>query len=242
VTIDGLVSGLLGALIGVGLAAGWLLWERGRRLPATGRAVLDESAGDSVIVDLAMRAKRLLPVLAALVGLPLAVWTCVVIVYNPSHYIAVVDELAVPASWELAHTEIKAPGLDACVPIFGNCPSVTRYYLLDADPGEVVAAAKEIVRASGFTVDVRVAPRDWCDPGLLGATPRPCPTKVIEDCVPNGRGGPVTCWVTASRGQDRLTIVISDRGERATYYVGSESHFVGAPNRSVAAIRAGPHD
>jgi hypothetical protein len=169
----------------------------------------------------------------ALVGLTLLtiglVSAYVVAQLDPASHAAVLDELAVPGSWDLAHTEV-VKNL-----VFGS--RVERYYVVDADPGEVVDPTTRMLAAAGFTVDVRTASRDWCDNRPLRATPEiVCPTKVIPPCQANGAGGPTTCYLTASRGPDRLSIVVYDRGERATYFVGSESHFVGLPDRIVVRL------
>jgi hypothetical protein len=160
------------------------------------------------------------------IGLLLA---AVVGVLDPASHVAVLDELAVPGSWDLAHTEIVKSLL------LGS--RVERYYVVDADPDEVVDPATRMLAAAGFTVEVVTAPRDWCDNRPLQATPEIiCPTKVIPPCWTNGQGGPMTCNLTARRGEDRLSIAALDRGERATYFVGSESHFVGVPDRIVVRL------
>jgi hypothetical protein len=155
-------------------------------------------------------------------------WGAILIQLDPTSHVAVLDELAVPASWDLAHTEVVQSA------IFGS--RVERYYLVDADPEALVDPITGMLTTAGFTVDVRTASRDWCDNRPLGATPAiVCPTKAIPDCSRNG-GGPVECRLAARRGDDRLSIAALGRGERATYFVGLDSHFVGAPDRIVVLV------
>lgn len=155
------------------------------------------------------------------------VWGCTLVVLDPASHVAVLDELAVPGSWDLAHTEVVKS-----MP-FGS--RVERYFVVDADPDEVVDPATRLLATAGFTVEVDRAPRDWCDNRPLHATPEiVCPTKVTPPCRANG--GSTTCYLSASRGTDRLSIVVYDRGERASYFVGSEAHFVGVPDRIVVRV------
>ena len=144
----------------------------------------------------------------AVVGLAFATmglsWGYAVSQLDPTSHVAVLDELAVPASWDLAHTEVVKS------PIFGS--RVERYYLVDADPEALVDPITGILTVAGFTVDVRTASRDWCDNRPLGATPTiVCPTKVIPDCSSNGED-PMTCHLSARRGGDRLSISALARG------------------------------
>lgn len=164
--------------------------------------------------------------LVAIVGL---IWAYLIAALDPGRPAAVLDELEIPATWDLADTEIVKNIL------FGS--RVVRYYLVDADPDDIVDPASDMLAAAGFTIDVRLAPRDWCDNRPIGATPAiECPTKRIPVCQTNGQGGPMTCYLWATRGDDRLSIVAFDRGERAKYFVGSEGRFVGAPGRIVVRV------
>ena len=166
-----------------------------------------------------MRTRRILTVvglLAFLAAEVLGVWVWVVSANSPTHYADLFDEFALPGSWELVHVEIKAPGVDWCVPGIGVCPSVTRYYLADADPANAFETMRQVVTEAGFQQDN----------GLGGG------------CRQDG--STTTCVLPARRGADHLWIVILDRGESDTYIRGSEGYRVGAPNRALIRITAAP--
>ena len=128
-----------------------------------------------------MRGKRLLTVLVAVFvlgcGGP-----------DAAHYEAVLDELSIPASWELARTVVNAPGgLEDCVPGFGPCPSVFRYYLVAGDPIDAYPEAKQMVVAAGFSIDPEYYPQ--CEGGGMPA-----------------------CAFVAVRDSDALTVGLFDPG------------------------------
>ncbi len=157
------------------------------------------------------------------------VFACAYLRNDTSHFVAVLDELRAPQAWQLDHTDAIGN------PILGS--RADRYFLVDANPDQLVLPASEMLAAAGFTVEVREAPLDWCDTRPLGATPRlVCPTKVIPPCSTNGPGGPMTCYLGAARGGDEIWLVIFDRGERVAYTLGSAGYTVGSPNLSVLRI------
>jgi hypothetical protein len=158
----------------------------------------------------------MLAIVALLFVLPLALWVWVVSVNAPTHYADVFDEFAVPDSWALAHIEIKAPGVDACVPAIGDgdCPAVTRDYLVDADPSDAFNVTRQMVTHAGFQVEQRQ----------------------VAACSTNGPGGPMSCYLSAVRGSDHPRVIVSDRGELVSYYRGLKRFTVGAPGRSLVAI------
>jgi hypothetical protein len=145
-------------------------------------------------------------------------WIWVVAQNNPTPYADILDEFAVPGSWELTHEEIHAPGVNACVPGLSNCPSITRFYLVDADPKDSFDTMSGLVTSAGFQVDTSREP----------------------SCNENGTSGPVTCVLAAIRGKAHLWIVFWDRGELTSYTRSQQSFTVGAPNRSVVRIAVGP--
>lgn len=158
--------------------------------------------------------------------------------FDPEPHRAVLDELQLPDAWKLAHEEIvrNIPPIDAA-------SRVERYYLVDADPAEVVMPAEDMFEAAGFTVEVQRAPRDWCDTPPYGPTPAACPEKVIPPCSTNGPTGPMTCFLYASRGEECVTFRALDRGEMATYYRGLDGFHVSDPVRIVVLVTdhfAGP--
>jgi hypothetical protein len=148
--------------------------------------------------------------LASIVGF---VWLFALWVMDPGPHIAVLDGLHLPPSWELVRTNV--------VPQIIMGSRVERYYLVDADPGEVVAPVTSALTEAGFVLDVTKAPRDWCDTRPLRATPVfVCPEKLIPACSENGPGGPTTCYLSATRGQECLAVVAYDRGVPAGYVGG----------------------
>ena len=83
---------------------------------------------------------------------------------GPSHYAAVLDELAIPSDWELAKTEVRGPDGDVrCDPLVNaGCPAVVRYYLVDAAPIEVYVIAKKTVIDAGYEIQ-REFDSEACD-------------------------------------------------------------------------------
>lgn len=159
--------------------------------------------------------------------------------FDPEPHRAVLDELLIPRSWELAHEEIaqNIPPIDAA-------SRVERYYLVDADPAEVVMPAERMFVEAGFTIEVQRAPRDWCDAPPYDATANVvCPEQVIAPCSTNGPSGPTGCYFSASRGQECVTVRVLDRGEMATYYRGMDDFHISDPVRIVVLVAdhyAGP--
>lgn len=100
-----------------------------------------------------MTGKRLLAVVAVLV------FGCVAPGPDVAHYKAVLDELAIPADWELVHTTLMTPDTEpGCSTFMGDCPSVTRYYLVDGEPKGAYAVAKQVALDTGFEIDQEIAP------------------------------------------------------------------------------------
>lgn len=79
------------------------------------------------------------------------------------HYVGVLDSLAIPADWELVATERRGPGEEfQCEPLFtSTCPGAGRWYALSGDVTAALKASREMVEASGFTVDKVLYPA--CD-------------------------------------------------------------------------------
>lgn len=175
--------------------------------------------------------RRRVVVGAALVALVVIAveWTWALRTMDPEPHQAVLDELHIPVAWELAHQEIVQNIL------FGS--RVERYYLVDADPTDVVSPAESILGAAGFTIEIQRAPRDWCDTRPLAATPAiACPEKAIPTCSTNGPGGPITCRLLADRGDECLAVTALDRGEMATYFRGRDAYHISDPVRIVVLV------
>src|SRR5678815_2612861 len=70
---------------------------------------------------------------------------------SASHYAAVLDELIIPAGWELADTVVsELGGKVPCENIFGSCPAVFRYYLVSGRSAAAFLEIKEMVTDAGF--------------------------------------------------------------------------------------------
>ena len=89
---------------------------------------------------------------------------------NAAHYEAVLDELSIPAGWELVHTTVRAPGGEIdCAPILTSyCPSVARYYLVDAGAAiDAYRKAKQLLIDAGSEIQDEFLPT--CDTSTSGA-------------------------------------------------------------------------
>jgi len=82
---------------------------------------------------------------------------------GPEHYVGVLDELSVPADWQLVYLVVDAPGapdvsgdpgvprkLEDCALI--SCPWVARYYLIDGQPIDIYPTATALLTDAGFKV------------------------------------------------------------------------------------------
>lgn len=109
---------------------------------------------------------------------------------DAAHYEAVLDELEVPAAWELVHTQMRAPGTeDDCSTLFPSCPSVARFYLVDGEPIDAYPVAKQVVLDAGFELDEEIGP----------------------DC--NLPPGGAACVFYAVRGKDFIRVSILNPGD-----------------------------
>jgi hypothetical protein len=125
------------------------------------------------------RSRALLPVLAVAI----LVAGCGA---GASHYAAVLDSIQFPAGWQLVHTASK-DGIAECT-IAPNCPYVTRWYLVEGQPIDALASAKQAVTTAGFTIDHVSGPK--CD----------------------FAGGPA-CLFEAYKDQDALQITLENPGD-----------------------------
>jgi len=73
---------------------------------------------------------------------------------NADHFVAVVDELDVPAGWQVAETVVRGPDqAERCNPGLSNdCPAAIRTYLVEADVAGAHSQAKDVVTAAGFSI------------------------------------------------------------------------------------------
>ena len=74
---------------------------------------------------------------------------------------SVADALQLAPGWTIAQTDVKDRGqLDGCWRfLFRNCPSVTRYYLVDAEFTDAVAASHAMFEGAGVVIDWESDPR-----------------------------------------------------------------------------------
>ena len=104
---------------------------------------------------------------------------------DPARALALLDRLDIPPSWQFAHAETVRGVI--------LLSRVERFYLVKADPEQVAGEARAMVAAAGL-------PFDQGGP---------------KDCRTNGPGGPMSCWIPAHQGNDRLDIVVFSREEAA---------------------------
>jgi hypothetical protein len=154
---------------------------------------------------------------------------------NPARFVAIIDSLPVPATWEPVHTYERGPG-------FLVRTEARRYYLVDADSEDLVQRAKDVVTAAGFSVYVDTESPGWCDDDFGDGMSAICPTKVRDDCRVDFIGGPADCSVRAYReleaepqSLDQLRISLSPRG--TTFDFGDGRHG-SDPARSLVMISA----
>ncbi len=112
---------------------------------------------------------------------------------EPAHFAAVLDELSVPAGWQLVYTTIREPGGEReCDPsVQPDCASVTRFFLVDGEPVDAFPGAKQMLVDAGFEVEEEVAPA--CD------------------LRPKG----IACWLRAFLEGDRVTVFLFTPGFEA---------------------------
>ena len=119
-----------------------------------------------------------------------------------SHYAGVLDQLTIPAGWELVHTTLRAPGggdkdVDpsrptdtiGCSGLFGECPSIVRYYLVGGQPVDAYTAAKQVMLDAGFDAQSDSGPT--CD---------------------EPSGGPI-CMLSGTRESDNVRLTINRPGD-----------------------------
>jgi hypothetical protein len=155
---------------------------------------------------------------------------------DPAPYLATIEALPVPASWEIVHTQALRD------PIMGT--RADRDYLVDAEPGAIAPIVQDVLRSAGLEIYDRVADSDWCDSRPIGATPAIiCPRKAIDTCQANGRGGPVSCTVIAFHWLsldppylERVYVGVQPRSAFFDVGVNDQRHRVEASNRALVVI------
>lgn len=104
------------------------------------------------------------------------------------HYVAILDELDIPAGWQFVKAKTSGPNGDfQCDPVVApRCPGVTRTYIAGSDSLRAFEEAKQVADSAGFQIDQEISPA--CD----------------------GRGSSLACAFSASRGND-VVLVSVDR-------------------------------
>lgn len=83
-----------------------------------------------------------------------------------SHYVDLLDELRIPAGWELAHTTVWEPfGEFDCNALVDHCPAVDRYYLVGGLPADAYPGVRQMTIEAGMEIEQEHDP--GC-PGLRG--------------------------------------------------------------------------
>jgi hypothetical protein len=156
-----------------------------------------------------MTGKMLL--LTLLGGMFVLVGSCVAfanVKTNPTRAFSLLDGLAIPPSWQLAHTA-TSPSL-----IFYSWAA--RYYLVDAEPEQATEAARVLLTTAGWPVE----------------------TGAWKDCTTNGPTGPMSCWLRADLGRNILMVSVwdRDRGLESDYGAGDNDFRVANPTRLVVRV------
>ena len=158
---------------------------------------------------------------------------------DPAPYLATIDSLDVPPSWEVVHTQ-------AVRSFMGS--RADRSYLVDAEPEQIAPVVEDVLRSAGLEIYDRVASSNWCDNRPPGATPAiTCPRKSIPTCQANGSGGPVSCWVVGFRWLsmdssleksilERVSVSVSPRGDVFNVGVGDQAQEIDGRNRVLVTV------
>jgi hypothetical protein len=104
---------------------------------------------------------------------------------SADHFVAIVDELHVPAGWQVAETVVRGPDQpDYCDPGLSNeCPAAIRFFVTEGDIDAAYDQAKGFASVAGFTIS---------DEGTKG-------------CASGSSNGP-PCAFFAERGDDMLHV------------------------------------
>jgi hypothetical protein len=127
---------------------------------------------------------------------------------EPAPQFATLDRLSIPPEWEYVGS-VYSQSL-----LFRSW--VARYYLVDADPADLVEPAIEMIEDAGWEVDE--------------------PPSSTDACSANGRGGPVSCHIGGTLDDDFPSILIWDRDEDGTYYLDKNETRVASPGLSMIRV------
>jgi hypothetical protein len=173
--------------------------------------------------------------------LPVACTAWWFVSHDPAPHVAVLDELHLPAGWEVARTDAQRG------PLFG--PRAMRYYLVDAEPVDAATALRQALTAAGFAIYYRPVPRGGCalDPQDSGHPT--CGNVVTKDCQTNGPGGPISCYIEGYRPIDGdpghledIFASVSPRGSSFDHGPGASPRYTVDPTRALVVITASLSD
>lgn len=101
------------------------------------------------------------------------------------HFVAVLDELRVPAGWQADKTVVRGPDeQERCDPFLSNeCPAAIRSFVVAADIDEALVQAKDVVAEAGFAI-----------------------TDESTRCSPSSNSP--ACSLFANRGDDRIAVAV----------------------------------
>ena len=106
------------------------------------------------------------------------------------YYGELLESLAVPPGWELAHTRLREGmfGPNPCGPGDFSCPSAHHYFRVSGQPSDAYPAARQLLIDAGF--------------------------EIVRENVPCGdpRHGPAACRIEAARGADIAVAYLIEPG------------------------------
>jgi len=157
---------------------------------------------------------------------------------DPAPFLATIEALPVPSTWEVVHTQTQRDYL------LGS--RVDRYYFVDGEPQEVAPVVQQVLRSSGLEIFFPDYDTDRCDTPSPGARPAAsCPVTRSGTCQEIASAGPVSCHIVAFRWLsqeppllERLFVYVSPRGGSVDIGVGKEHRLVDTANRVLVRISA----
>jgi len=88
---------------------------------------------------------------------------------DPAPFVAELDGLALPSTWQVAQTDVRSQGGDSgCIELINpDCPRITRYYLVSGELRDILEEARQALVSHGFVNSEVVYPN--CDSALSGS-------------------------------------------------------------------------
>jgi hypothetical protein len=161
--------------------------------------------------------------LAVLVALPLAIPASIVAwlflsAEDPAPYVATLDSLNPPPTWEVVHTQSVRSFLGS---------RATRSYLVDAEPTDIAPVVEEVLRSAGLEIYDQDAPA--CRENGSGG-PVSCTVEAFR-------------WLRADPSLEkaiveRVLVNVSPRGETFDVGVSDQRHQIDGRNRALVTVSA----